>query len=289
MSAVSFLRLRRRVQEKLDLPLGKEAKYSYSYDRSLLVGIPRKLAREQINLFGDMPFNGGDFWNCYELSWLNPKGKPEVRIVQFFVPFDSENIVESKSVKLYLNSYNGTKFTDENEVGALLKMDLERVTNSDIELSMKSLSVFSSDKLVMFDGVCLDELDLEVSEYNVNSKLLKLSDDSQVVQELLYSNLLKSNCLVTNQPDWASVQIKYRGRKINHKSLLQYIISFRNHSEFHEQCVEHMFNDIIKQCLPMELTIFAKYTRRGGVDINPYRTNTIFKATDINKYRDIRQ
>ncbi len=277
------------MQEKLDLPLGKETKYSYSYDRDLLVGIPRKLAREQIGLFTNMPFNGGDFWNCYEVSWLNPKGKPEVRIVQFFVPFDSENIVESKSVKLYLNSYNGTKFTDENEVIARLKRDLEHITNSDIELSLKSLSAFSNDKLVMFHGVCLDELDIEVSEYNVNSKLLKLSNDVEIVEEVVYSNLLKSNCLVTNQPDWASVQITYRGRKINHKSLLEYLISFRNHNEFHEQCVEHMFNDIIKHCVPIELTIFAKYTRRGGVDINPYRTNNIFKTTDINKYRDIRQ
>lgn len=277
------------MEEKLGLSLGRETKYTDIYDRDLLVGIPRKLAREQIGLFKDMPFSGGDLWNCYEFSWLSPKGKPEVRIVQFFIPFDSENIVESKSVKLYLNSYNGTKFIDENEVIARLKRDLERATNSNIELSVKSLSQFSSGKLVMFDGVCLDALDIEASEYNVNPKLLKLSDDQDIVEEVLYSNLLKSNCLVTNQPDWASVQIKYQGRKINHKSLLQYIISFRNHSEFHEQCIEHMFNDIMKQCLPVELTVFAKYTRRGGVDINPYRTNTIFKTTDINKYRDIRQ
>ncbi len=277
------------MKEQLNLSLGKETKYSDLYDRDLLVSIPRRLGREQVGISKDVPFSGGDFWNCYELSWLSQKGKPEVRIVQFFVPFDSENIVESKSVKLYLNSYSGTKFIDENQVLGLLKSDLDRVTNSNTDVSVKSLNYFSSDKLAMFDGICLDELDIEVNEYKVNSDLLKLSDDNIIVEELVYSNLLKSNCLVTNQPDWASVQIKYRGRKINHESLLKYIISFRNHSEFHEQCVEHMFYDIMKQCLPVELTISAKYTRRGGVDINPYRTNKIFKTTDINKYRDIRQ
>ena len=277
------------MKEQLNLSLGKETKYSDLYDKDLLVSIPRRLGREQVGIFKDIPFSGGDFWNCYELSWLNQKGKPEVRILQFFVPFDSENIVESKSVKLYLNSYSGTKFIDENQVLGLLKSDLDRATNSNTHVSVKSLNEFSSDKLSMFEGVCLDQLDIEVSEYKVNSGLLKLSDDNIVVEESVYSNLLKSNCLVTNQPDWASVQIKYKGRRINHEAMLKYIISFRNHSEFHEQCVEHMFHDIMKQCLPVELTIFAKYTRRGGVDINPYRTNKIFKTTDINKYRDIRQ
>lgn len=277
------------MEKKLNLPLGKETKYSDFYDGDLLVAIPRRLAREQVGIFKDMPFTGGDFWNCYELSWLSQKGKPEVRIVQFFVPFDSENIVESKSVKLYLNSYSGTKFIDEAQVLGLIKADLDRVTNSNTDVFIKSLSKFSNDKLVMFDGVCLDELDIEANEYKVNSNLLKLSNDGLVVEESVYSNLLKSNCLVTNQPDWASVQIQYKGRGIDHESLLKYIISFRNHSEFHEQCVEHMFHDIMKQCLPVELTIFAKYTRRGGVDINPYRTSKIFKTTDINKYRDVRQ
>ncbi len=277
------------MKEQLNLPLGKETKYSDLYDRDLLVGIPRRLAREQVGLHGNMPFSGGDFWNCYELSWLSQKGKPEVRIVQFFVPFDSENIVESKSVKLYLNSYNGTKFIDEHEVLNTLKADLDCITNASTDVSVKSLNQCSGDKLSMFEGICLDELDIEADEYNINSDLLKLSNDHGIVEEVVYSNLLKSNCLVTNQPDWASVQIKYKGRKISHESLLKYIISFRNHSEFHEQCVEHMFYDIMKQCSPGELTIFAKYTRRGGVDINPYRTNKVSKTTDINKYRDIRQ
>ena len=153
----------RLVKEQLNLSLGKETKYSDLYDKDLLVSIPRRLGREQVGIFKDMPFSGGDFWNCYELSWLNQKGKPEVRIVQFFVPFDSENIVESKSVKLYLNSYNGTKFIDENQVLGLFKSDLDRVTNSNTHVSVKSLNEFSSDKLSMFEGICLDQLDIEVS------------------------------------------------------------------------------------------------------------------------------
>lgn len=277
------------MKEELNLPLGKETKYSDIYDKDLLVGIPRKLAREPIGLFGNMPFNGGDFWNCYELSWLNQKGKPEVRIMQFFVPFDSENIVESKSIKLYLNSYNGTKFVDESEVLAALKDDLDSITESNTSVVIKSLNEFLEEGLVTFDGICLDELDIEANEYSVNSDLLKLADEHEVVEEKIYSNLLKSNCWVTNQPDWAALQIEYLGRKIDHESLLKYIISFRDHRELHEQCVEHIFHDIMERCEPMELTVFAKYTRRGGVDINPYRTTKSFKSTVFNKSRDVRQ
>lgn len=277
------------MDKELNLPLGKQTTYVNHYDKDLLLGIPRSLGRNIIGLSNTLPFSGCDFWNCYELSWLDNRGKPEVRILEFFVPFDSPNIVESKSLKLYLNSYNGTKFNNENEVRAYLEQDLSQITGAATIISINKLNELAEQKLSIFEGIYLDELEIDANEYNVNSSLLKLADDFEIIEEKLYSHLLKSNCLVTNQPDWASIQIEYKGLRIDHSSLLKYIISFRNHSEFHEQCVEHIFNDIMLKCAPDELTVYAKYTRRGGIDINPYRTTKSFKSTCFIKYRDVRQ
>jgi len=277
------------MKEIIGLPLGQEVTYKCQYDSKLLVGIPRNLARDAINLPIELPFKGFDVWNCYEVSWLNNKGKPCVKILQFIVPAESKYLIESKSVKLYLNSLNGTKFSNKQEVNKLIQQDLSNVSKSEVVVIIHDLEELCAEPMSLFDGVNIDGLDVEITDYDVNADLLNTLNAGEVVAETLYSNLLKSNCLITNQPDWASVQIKYRGKQIEHKSLLRYIVSFRNHNEFHEQCVEHMFNDIMQQCAPEELTIHAKYTRRGGVDINPYRTNLSLEVTDISKTRDVRQ
>lgn len=277
------------MKEIIGLPLGQEVTYKCQYDSKLLVGIPRNLARDAINLPIELPFKGFDVWNCYEVSWLNNKGKPCVKILQFIVPAESKYLIESKSVKLYLNSLNGTKFSNKQEVNKLIQQDLSNVSKSEVVVIIRDLEELCAEPMSLFDGVNIDGLDVEITDYDVNADLLNTLNAGEVVAETLYSNLLKSNCLIANQPDWASVQIKYRGKQIEHKSLLRYIVSFRNHNEFHEQCVEHMFNDIMQQCAPEELTIHAKYTRRGGVDINPYRTNLSLEVTDISKTRDVRQ
>lgn len=274
-----------------EILLGKKVEYKDSYDNSLLFPIKRSLNRNKIITQSELPFNGYDLWNCYEVSWLNQKGKPEVRIVHFIVPADSECLIESKSIKLYLNSFNNTRFTSEIEVSDIIQSDLSHAAGLAVEVFLNKLAYYKDQPLRLFDGVLLDEIDVEVSDYHVNSDLLKmdLELDGEVVEETLYSNLLKSNCLVTGQPDWASVQIKYTGRKINHSSLLKYLISYRNHNGFHEDCIEHIFIDILEKCKPQELTVYAKYTRRGGVDINPFRTNLNLKNTEIIKIRDVRQ
>ena len=274
-----------------EISLGKQVKYKDSYDNSLLFPIKRSLNRNKIITQAELPFNGYDLWNCYEVSWLNQKGRPEVRIVHFIVSAKSECLIESKSIKLYLNSFNNTKFTSEREVVDLIQTDLSNVSGLQVEVSVYKLDHYQNQSLKLFDGILLDEIDVEITDYQVNSDLLKIESDlaDNFVEEILYSNLLKSNCLVTGQPDWASVQIKYSGRKINHLSLLKYLISYRNHNGFHEDCIEHIFVDILENCKPQELTIYAKYTRRGGVDINPFRTNLDLKNTEIIKTRDVRQ
>jgi 7-cyano-7-deazaguanine reductase len=274
-----------------EILLGKDVKYKDFYDNSLLFPITRSSNRNKIITQSELPFNGYDLWNCYELSWLNLKGKPEVRILHFVISANSEYLIESKSIKLYLNSFNNTKFTNEIQVLDLITKDLSSVSGLSVEVSMHPLDYYQKQPLSLFEGTLLDEIDLEIFDYEVNSDLLEIDFNStdNVIEETLYSNLLKSNCLVTNQPDWASVQIKYKGRKINHASLLKYLISYRNHNGFHEDCIEHIFIDILENCKPQELTIYAKYTRRGGVDINPFRTNLNLQNTEIIKIRDIRQ
>lgn len=274
-----------------EILLGKAVEYKSNYDNSLLFPIKRSLARDKLNIkSGKLPFNGYDLWNGYEVSWLNSKGKPEVRIVHFIVPANSEYLIESKSIKLYLNSFNNNKFNSEEEVYNLIKSDLSSASLSEILLEMNKLEFYQNKPIKTFEGTLLDDLDIEISDYEVNSNLLHLSSENKgSVKEELYSNLLKSNCLVTGQPDWASIKIKYSGSKIDHESLLKYLISYRNHNGFHEDCVESIFLDILRICMPDELTVYAKYTRRGGVDINPFRTTLDIKSTEINKMRDVRQ
>lgn len=259
--------------------LGKKSEYRAHYAPELLFPIPRKIKRDEIGIDeANLPFYGVDIWNHYEVSWLNPKGKPEVAIATIVVPVASPNIIESKSMKLYFNSFNNDKFASSKEVADIMSRDLTLATGAPVNVNLYNLQsgLFN---IHTPDGILIDTLDIEIDEYTVNPSILKYSND-QLITEKLYSNLLKSNCLVTNQPDWATVIIEYTGKVIDHASLLKYIISFRNHNEFHEQCVERIFNDIMKHCVVNELTVSARFTRRGGVDINPLRTTKAEFATD---------
>lgn len=264
-------------------PLGKETKYKSDYDPHLLFPIPRQPKREEIGI-KNLPFTGHDIWNAYEVSWLNNKGKPIAAIAIITVPCTSPNIFESKSAKLYLNSFNSSRFNSIEEVRSILAKDLSAATGSEVKVELNKLSDSSPEIHNGFEAKLLDDQDIECTEYHTNPRLLKTH--AEHASETLYSDLLKSNCLITNQPDWGSVYIKYTGKKIDHESLLRYIVSFRDHNEFHEQCVERIFQDIMKQCHPEELTVYARYTRRGGLDINPFRTNC---NENLNNIRLVRQ
>ena len=263
-------------------PLGKASAYIDQYDASLLFPIPRAPKRAEIGLEGATPFFGADLWTAFELSWLNARGKPQVAIAHFTVPCETPNIVESKSFKLYLNSFNNTRFADASEVQARLRADLSEALwrgaaqSGTVGLRLLGAELFDREPVYELDGLNLDRLDVECSHYTPSPELLRTAPQAEnegPVSEVLVSNLLKSNCLVTGQPDWGSVQISYTGAQIDQEGLLQYIVSFRNHNEFHEQCVERMFMDIWTRCKPLKLTVYARYTRRGGLDINPFRTS----------------
>ena len=254
--------------------LGKPASYKAEYDASLLFPIPRAGKREEIGLSDDrLPFFGVDIWNAYEVSWLNLRGKPQVAIAAITVPADSPNIIESKSFKLYLNSYNQTRLAGTEALISLLQADLSAGFGAAVQVKLTTPEQF--DKLAMHElqGQLLDRLDIEVDSYRPNPDLLTANFDEAAVEETLISHLLKSNCLVTGQPDWGSVQIHYVGPQIDQEKLLKYLIGFRDHNEFHEQCVERIFVDIMRQCKPQKLAVYARYTRRGGLDINPWRSN----------------
>lgn len=259
-------------------PLGKQATYESHYNRDLLFTIPRKTKHEEIGIHGALPFQGVDVWNGYELSWLNAKGKPVVAIIEFIIPCDSPNLVESKSIKLYLNSFNNTPFDSIASVTSIIMRDLSSVAGAPVTVNIMSLAQASKTLVSHFTGIALDELDVACDTYTTDPSFL--TTENEIVTETLYSDLLKSNCLVTGQPDWGSVQITYTGKKMSHAGLLKYIVSFRNHNEFHEQCIERIFMDISKHCAPEKLCVYGRYTRRGGLDINPIRANYPIKTVN---------
>ncbi|GGI20046.1 NADPH-dependent 7-cyano-7-deazaguanine reductase QueF [Oxalicibacterium faecigallinarum] len=255
-------------------PLGQPSTYQSQYDPSLLFSIPRQYKREEIGLGeGRLPFFGMDIWNAYEVSWLNMRGKPQVALARFMVPADSPNIIESKSFKLYLNSLNQTKLGGTDALLELLRADISAGFGAPVQIALTLPENFSQVSMGELDGLLLDRLDIEVDDYAPNPDLLRAEENEAPVEETLVSHLLKSNCLVTGQPDWASVQIKYAGPQIDQERLLRYLIGFREHNEFHEQCVERIFMDILRHCKPHKLAVYARYTRRGGLDINPWRSN----------------
>lgn len=257
-------------------PLGKPTEYRAVYAPELLYPIPRQLKRDELGITANtLPFVGMDMWNAYELSWLNLKGKPLVAVASFCIPADSAFLIESKSLKLYLNSLNQTAFADAAEVQATLQHDLSAAAGAQVCIKLELLSSRPQGFVAYPQGVLLDDLDVDCSIYQPAPELLHAGDGLSV-EETLYSHLLKSNCLVTGQPDWAMVVIRYRGQPIERAGLLRYIVSFRNHNEFHEQCVERIFCDIFHRCAPEALSVYARYTRRGGLDINPFRSSGEF-------------
>jgi 7-cyano-7-deazaguanine reductase len=263
--------------------LGKAAAYQDQYDATLLFPIPRAQKRAEIgigtSIGSSLPFVGADMWTAFELSWLNLRGKPQIALAHFTIPCDTPNIIESKSFKLYLNSFNNTRFADATEVLERLRADVTEaawrgaVPQAAVGVALRDPGQFDAEPVHELDGLSLDRLDLECVHYQPAPELLSTVPDAPPVSEVLVSNLLKSNCLVTGQPDWGSVQISYFGAPIVQEGLLQYLVSFRNHHEFHEQCVERIFMDILTRCKPHKLSVYARYTRRGGLDINPFRTN----------------
>ena len=256
------------------LKLGQQTQYAEKYDRTLLQPVPRHLNRDTLGITQTQPFSiGADIWTAYEISWLNLKGVPQVAIADVQIDFRSENLIESKSFKLYLNSFNQTKFSDTAEVQHILQQDLQDCAKGEVKVQLNSLANYTAQPIVALSGECIDELDIEIQDYAFNAELLKNCTGNNMVEEMLVSHLLKSNCLITQQPDWGSLQIHYVGKQINHEQLLRYIISFRQHNEFHEQCVERIFCDLMQYAKPEKLTVYARYTRRGGLDINPYRSN----------------
>lgn len=252
-------------------PLGQKTVYINTYSPELLFPVPRTLSRDKLGLGSELPFSGVDIWNAFEISWLNQKGKPEIALGEFFFPCESPMIVESKSLKLYLNSFSQTSFNSLADVQKAIESDLSNIAQVQVLINLFPLSHLKGSRLEGFSGTCLDDIDISFDTYQVEPAFLKTSEET--VEEAVYSDLLKSNCLATGQPDWGSLYINYAGRKIDHVGLLKYIISFRNHSGFAEHCVEQIFYDIMQRCKPEKLSVYARYTKRGGLDINPFRSN----------------
>ena len=263
-------------------PLGKSSEYISTYTPSLLFPIPRAAKWAELGLSAEtLPYTGVDFWNCFELSWLLPSGKPVVAIGEFSIPADSPNIIESKSFKLYLNSLNQTAFADAASLETTLRTDLSAAAGAPVSVRIRSLAEIEAEGVMALPGVCIDDLDISVSNYEHPRPELLRCDDSRVVEESVHSHLLKSNCPVTSQPDWGSVAVEYRGAALDHASLLEYLVSFRQHSDFHEQCVERIFLDLQRLLKPEKLMVYARYVRRGGLDINPYRSTEALQFQNL--------
>ena len=252
------------------LPLGKSVTHSTMYDPRQLCPVARGPARREIGLREELPFYGEDRWTAYELSWLNKKGKPIVAVGQITIPCTTPHIIESKSFKLYCNSFNQTQFESEKIVQQTMTKDMSRIAGEHVEVNLITPEHFELLQPAQPEGECIDGLDIDVVHYQVHPNLLET--DVEVVDQSLYSHLLRTNCPVTGQPDWATVVINYHGRQIVKESLLAYLISYRQHTGFHENCVERIFTEIMSHCKPYRLMVYARFTRRGGVDINPYRS-----------------
>jgi len=275
----------KNVKALSQLTLGKATSYCSEYNPELLQAVPRTLNRDGLAISAtDLPFTGEDVWYGYELSWLNSSGKPVVAVAEFRFPCTSINIVESKSFKLYLNSFNQSKFSSWQDVENCLIKDLSNTCGSHASVQLFPVdncpALHINHQVFSENTTCIDDIELNIENYHLDATLLVNAsiEDEHVKNESLVSHLLKSNCLITNQPDWASIYIQYSGQKISKKALLAYLISFRQHNEFHEQCVERIYCDIKKYCQVTDLTVFARYTRRGGLDINPFRSTSQLQA-----------
>ncbi len=268
-------------------PLGKTVEPSTHYDPTLLFPIERQHARDEIGVPTPLPFLGVDIWNAYELSWLDLRGKPHIALAQVMVPADSPNLVESKSFKLYLGSFAQTQIASSEALRETIRQDLSKLCGVQVTVTLTLPYEFGQLQVQELDGLLLDRLELDADVYHPSTALLKADLEAAPIEETLVSNLLKSNCPVTGQPDWGSVQIRYVGPPIEHAGLLRYLISYRLHTGFHEQCVERIFMDISRICRPLKLAVYARYTRRGGLDINPFRAN--FNVSPPDNLRTARQ
>jgi 7-cyano-7-deazaguanine reductase len=260
--------MRRKIK---DFARRKILTYRDQYDPRLLLPVPRATHRARIGIGRVLPFGGVDLWTAYELSWLDSRGKPRVAIATITFPAQSPFLIESKSMKLYLNSFNQSRFANPRLVEKMMQRDIGRVCGSSVKIEITPPGEFGRQAFEELDGDLIDGIHADISEYRPDPMLL--SARGTAVEEALTSNLLKTNCPLTGQPDWASLQVRYRGPRISRTGLLRYIVSFRQHGDFHEHCVERIFMDILRRCRPERLTVYARYTRRGGIDINPFRTN----------------
>ena len=268
-------------------PLGKSSAYVATYSPHLLFPIPRAPKWAELGLTAEtLPYQGVDLWNCYELSWLLPSGKPVVAIGEFEIPADSPNIIESKSFKLYLNSLNQSVFASREALVEVMIADLSAAAGKSVKVRLRTLDEVASEGVATLPGRCIDDLDVAIEQYDHPLPELLICETGRVVEESLHSHLLKSNCPVTGQPDWGSVVVEYRGAALQAESLLAYLVSFRQHADFHEQCVERIFLDLQRLLQPEKLTVYARYVRRGGLDINPYRST---EAMVVDNRRLVRQ
>ncbi|MCC6074004.1 NADPH-dependent 7-cyano-7-deazaguanine reductase QueF [Pseudomonas sp. GCM10022188] len=268
-------------------PLGKTTEYVAEYAPELLFPIPRAPKWHELGIDPQaLPFVGVDLWNCYELSWLNDKGKPLVAIGEFAIPAHSPCIIESKSFKLYLNSLNQTRFASREALVEVLARDLSAAAGAPVAVRVRGLDEVAAEGVALPAGECLDDLDIAIDRYGPPDAGLLVCDRSRLVSETLYSHLLKSNCPVTGQPDWGTVVIDYAGPALNRAALLAYVVSLRMHGDFHEQCVERIYLDLKERLAPERLTVYARYVRRGGLDINPCRST---HAVSLDNRRLVRQ
>jgi 7-cyano-7-deazaguanine reductase len=260
-------------------PLGKTVPGAERYDPALLYPLPRAPQRRALGIADTLPFVGADLWTAYELSWLNPRGKPQVAIAQFTLPCESSHLVESKSLKLYLHGYHHTVFASADAVREQLRADLGAAAwhggtvRAGVGVRLITPERFDAEAIHELDGVDLDRLDVECTHAQPAPELLRAALDEQPVGQTLVSRLFRSVCPVTGQPDWASVQIRYRGPQIEQGGLLRYLVSYRRHAGFHEDCVERIYRDVWTHCQPTRLAVYARFTRRGGLDINPWRSS----------------
>lgn len=269
-----------------DTALGRHSDYVDTYSPDVLFPVPRREARAGLGLAeGPLPFQGVDVWHAYELSWLDGRGKPHVAMAEFRVPCDSDNIIESKSFKLYLNSFANSRFADVADVEHTLRRDLSACAGAAIEVALLSLDKAAQQPwLETPRGELVDHLDVEIDQYDYDPALLAV-DAGEVRSEQLASHLLRSRCPVTGQPDWATLIVHYQGPRIEPSSLLRYVVSLRNHQGFHEQVIERVFLDIQAQCQPAALSVYGRFTRRGGLDINPFRSTGETLAASLRTVR----
>lgn len=267
--------------------LGKSVNYKTTYDRDLLQAIPRQFGRDELGFdAASKPFIGVDIWNAYEVSWLNKQGKPEMAMAEFRFDADTQNLIESKSIKLYLNSLNQTAFNDRVEVLKTVQQDFSTLANGKVTVKLFSINDTKQVPIAAdCEGVCLDDLAITTDQYDYFPGFLETQENE--IFETVHTHLFRSNCPITKQPDWATIVIRYEGRQIQPTGLLKYLISFRQQNEFHEQCVERIFIDILNYCVPAKLTVYARFTRRGGLDINPFRTN--YETLNIVNQRNLQQ